>query len=393
MRVTCLLDNLGSGGAQRQLSTLAVFLKQSGREVDVLTYHPQDFFLPLLREVGVGYRCLRGRSRLRRVLQIRRALCAQSPDVVLAFLPASCLYAELAALPSRRWGLVVSERSAEPTTRRDGRHWLRQLHSVADYVTTNSHTNRLMLESAVPRLAGRVSTIYNLVDLTRFRPAPHGPSSVERGLSLVVAARYSPEKNVLGMVEATAIVRAKAPQLQVSVDWYGNRLRREAGGLGESFYVEAGARIQRWGLHDCFRLHSPHPEIAEVFQGASAVVLPSFFEGLPNVACEAMACGRPLLMSDVCDAGNLVVPGRNGFLFDPTSPEEIARTILEFGALSRAEREALGARGREMAEGMFDPARSVARYVELLEAAAGRTQIRVRHWVPDVPLTAYRSAA
>jgi hypothetical protein len=48
MRITCWIDYLVSGGAQRQLCTLAVLLKRQGHDVSMVTYHPDDFFLPML---------------------------------------------------------------------------------------------------------------------------------------------------------------------------------------------------------------------------------------------------------------------------------------------------------------------------------------------------------
>ena len=98
-----------------------------------------------------------------------------------------------------------------------------------------------------------------------------------------------------------------------------------------------------------------------------------------------MACGRPILMSNVCDAGNLVKDGHNGFLFDPSSPQDMARAIGQFAVLSATDREIMGRRSREMAERMFDPAAFAARYTELLSAAAVRKRIHMEHWIPDVP--------
>src|SRR5579862_8727800 len=109
MRVTCVIDSLGSGGAQRQIVLLSTRLQQLGNEVSVLTYHPFDHFRKALDEDGVGYHCVAARSALSRPLAIRQAIRQQKPDAVIAFLHASCLYAELAAIPRRKWGLVVSE--------------------------------------------------------------------------------------------------------------------------------------------------------------------------------------------------------------------------------------------------------------------------------------------
>src|SRR5262249_17708134 len=140
---------------------------------------------------------------------------------VLAYLEGPCLYAELAGLPWRRWGLVVSERNAVPDSHRARLPWRRWLHRTADYVVTNSHTNRLMLEYAVPSLQGRVVTIYNALDLQAFSPAAEAVERPTGALRLVVAGRHTRQKNAVGLVEAIALLRKQSAPVDVSVDWYG----------------------------------------------------------------------------------------------------------------------------------------------------------------------------
>ena len=48
--ILCLLESLGSGGAERQLTGLAVMLKQQGYEVEVWYYVKNEFYLPYLQE-------------------------------------------------------------------------------------------------------------------------------------------------------------------------------------------------------------------------------------------------------------------------------------------------------------------------------------------------------
>ena len=50
MKVLCLIDGLGSGGAQRQLVGLASLLKKEGYDVLVVYYHGDHFFVPFLKE-------------------------------------------------------------------------------------------------------------------------------------------------------------------------------------------------------------------------------------------------------------------------------------------------------------------------------------------------------
>ena len=44
MKILLLIDSLGSGGAQRQMVTLAALLKQRGQEVSFLLYADDGFF-------------------------------------------------------------------------------------------------------------------------------------------------------------------------------------------------------------------------------------------------------------------------------------------------------------------------------------------------------------
>lgn len=391
MKITCLIDSLGSGGAQRQLCTLAVLLKKRGIDVSMLTYHPHDFFSPLLQEAGIAYTCIESGSLWDRIWSIRRILRRGDQDVVLAFLAAPVLYAELAAIPRRRWGLVVSERSAVPAASHSHLAWLRQFHRIADYVTTNSHTNRLMIERAIPSLKGRTITIYNAVNLDAFAPSPAPRNSDARRFQIVVAASYWPLKNPSRFIEGVALARARLPNLDIRLDWYGKSPRRRDGTPDTTVYDEAVRTVQSHGLEGCVHLNPDRSPIQEAYYAADAVALPSLFEGLPNIVCEAMACGRPVLMSNVCDAENMVRDGYNGFLFDPMSPENMAMAIIRLAGLRSEEREVMGTHGREMAERMFNPAVVAGHYAQVLSAAAARKRVPLEHWIPNIPESARKS--
>lgn len=392
MRITCLIDNLASGGSQRQLCTLAVLLGRRGADVTVVTYHPQDFFLPMLADAGIRYCCVRERGRLQRILAFRELLRGGGQDVVLAYLGNPCLLAELAALPRRDWGLVVSERTSYLGQSRRAFVGRTLMHRIADYVTTNSHTNRLVMERHAPWLRGRVATLYNCVDLEHFSPAfelDEGDSP----LRFLVVGRFSGEKNPLRLVEGFAKARTLLGDVPFRVDWYGDSdADSTSGHLPSTVYDATLARIRELGLGDRFTLHPPSRAIVEHYRQATAVVLASLYEGLPNIVCEAMACGRPILMSDVCDAGNLVVAGTNGMTFDPLSTDDIAQTVARFCTLPPGEKRAMGLESRQIAERAFGADRFLEGHTRILEAAAERKRIPLEHWIPDVPASALSAA-
>lgn len=382
MKVSLVIATLRSGGAERQICTLAVQLKRLGAETTVVTYAPGDFYLPLLEQEGIVRRHVPTTTDwgyLRRILPLRSALRGGTQDVVMAFDFYPCLYSELAALPWRKWGLVVSERLATAELHRRRYHPRLLMHLAADYLTTNSHCNRLQLARAVPRLADRMLTIYNAVDLDAFSP-PALPI-VNSELRLVAAAGYDFKKNMQGLIAAMALLRQRPHAPKVTVDWYG-AIRFQ------SQFDEARRLVEEHHLGDCFRLHDENPCIAEAYRAADAVVLPSFYEGLPNTVCEGMACGKPILCSAVSDAGNLVHDGENGFLFDPHVPAAMAEAMEKLADLDSCQRTAMGRRSRERAEDLFAPAKIAAKYLDLLTAAAQRRRVALDHWPATVPETA-----
>jgi glycosyltransferase involved in cell wall biosynthesis len=392
MNILCFIDNLGSGGAQRQLTTLAVGLKQRGHQVRFLVYHPQDHFLPVLQAADIPCQVIAPCPHWKRLLTIRRILREGWQEVVLAFLEGPCWYAELARIPGQRWGLVAGERLADPRINHGTGRWLRQFHRFADAVVSNSHTNRLMLAAGFPGLTGRLATIYNTVDLHLFHPAPLDLATPDHSSAapcrIVVAAGYHAKKNMLGVAEALLLIKKTPDAPRIVVDWYGAiQPNSNAYRQVEQFVVDND-------LAQCLRLHPPTRTIEREYAGATAVGLFSFYEGLPNVVCEAMACGKPIVLSDVCDAGTLVKDGVNGFLCDPASPQSMALALQRLAAASAQNRHRMGAASRQMAEDLFSENLGLERYERVLAAAAAHEPMPGDcSWPAEVPASAVRTAA
>src|SRR5262249_8106352 len=155
----------------------------------------------------------------------------------------------------------------------------RSLHRVADYVTTNSHTNRLLIELDVPSLVGRIVTIYNAVDMDRFHPGLTSRGGARRGVHLVGVASYLPNKNIRRFIEAIAVVRRERSDIEITADWYGGWPKMRSGQPLMHHYEQAKALIRERGLVGRVTLRPPTRQIAEIYRKADAVVLPSYYEG------------------------------------------------------------------------------------------------------------------
>ena len=370
LRVTCCIDTLDQGGAQRQMSMLAVLLAGRGYNVDVLTYLPTRFFDPVVEAAGVPILRLPRSGKLRRALAVRRALHTRQPDVVIAYLSGPGFYAELAGLPRRRFGLIVSEFVVPGDTVRLAHRLRLAAHRLADAVVTETDHIRRLLVPAAPWLAGRIVVIRNGVDLRTFRP-PNSKDRLRRTAAgatrVLVMAGYRLQKNPFGMLAAMEHLRRVAPGARVELDWYGSTY--VADGQDGVFRALRDA-VRARGLEDVFRLHGAVPDGFRLYGEASLVCLPSFYEGCSNVICEAAACGVPLVVSDVCDNRQFVINGVTGFLADPHAPETIADAILRFHGMSSAARREMGRCARVHAEELFDPDRFTDGYAALIERFA-----------------------
>ena len=101
-------------------------------------------------------------------------------------------------------------------------------------------------------------------------------------------------------------------------------------------------------------------------RGASAIVLPSYREGLPRSLLEGAAMGRPLIATDVPGCRELVDDGVNGFLCAARDSRSLAQAMKRFAALPEGERAAMGAASRRKAEERFDERIVVDAYLDAL---------------------------
>lgn len=348
------------------MAYLAVLLKQAGHDVRLLKYHPLDFFEPFVVAKGVRVDTLNGLSPLKRICAVRAYIRSACPDAVIAFLSTPSLLAELSGLPRRRFKIVVSERSLDIRGPTLSTYRRLVFHGLADHIVANSYSQADFIRRTAPWLARKTTTILNCVDLEEFSPAECCTADTTVENRFLVLASLSKWKNPVALVQAFALLAKRRPELKWSVDWYGNKLFKDGVPLPYSAFNETDAAIRGAGLESRFRLRDPRPAAAELYRASDAVILPSFFEGCPNVLCEAFACRLPVLASRVGDIPRLVEESVNGFLFDPRSPEDMCRSIERFCDSTREQRFAMGETNRREAERLFSFSRFLAEFEALL---------------------------
>jgi glycosyltransferase involved in cell wall biosynthesis len=104
---------------------------------------------------------------------------------------------------------------------------------------------------------------------------------------------------------------------------------------------------------------------------ASAVVLPSYREGLPRSLLEAGAMARPLIATHVPGCREVVEDGVNGFLCRPVDPDSLAAAMRKFADLPAKSKAAMGQASRHKVQERFSETVVVRAYVDALSRLTG----------------------
>lgn len=359
-KIILLSESIGAGGAERQLVSLAVSLKQKNESVEVWTYYPNDFYLPLLTQANVAYRCVaNGLSRGRRLLRIIRELYEERPSVVVAYLDTACVMACVAKLVlkvlGRGFRLIVSERNV---TRKLGRRDKIKffLYRFADYIVPNSYTQSEFIRQNYPSLTDKIHVITNSVDAEYFHPKENLKEESDT-IRILTVARISQQKNVVNYIRA--IKNVVDAGLKMRVDWYGEA-------TDENYYEACCDEINLLNLTDVFSFHHSTRNVRDAYWNADVFCLPSLYEGFPNVVCEAMACGLPIACSRVCDNERIVEDGENAVLFEPDNVEDMTQKLISILQLSEEDRRKMGRKSRAIIESKFSPDTFINQYLDLI---------------------------
>lgn len=356
-KILCLIATLGSAGAERQMSGLAAMLKKSGYDVEVWYYIRKEFYLSYLEKNDVVCRYIPEAGNAKwRYFALNKRIRKYAPDVVISYSKSPNMITSMMRLLGARFKLIVSERNTTQVINPSERLKL-FLYRGADAIVPNSHSQESYILNNYPQLSDKTIAITNFVDTEVFVPAkqPHHSSGRIR---IICVGRLAPQKNVTTFLKAMSIVVQN--NNTIKVDWFGHDHADE---YARTCYDS----VEKLELTDNFEFHPATTDIVTEYQKSDIFCLPSLYEGFPNVLCEAMCCGLPVLCGNVCDNPYIIEEGKNGLLFNPKSAEDIAEKILEICKLSVEERIIMGERSLGIAKEKFSKKIFIKKYINLIE--------------------------
>jgi glycosyltransferase involved in cell wall biosynthesis len=194
---------------------------------------------------------------------------------------------------------------------------------------------------------------------------PHHPAPGK--ITFGFAARMEELKGPMVLMEAFAVAHQQCENICLNIAGDGSQRQKIA------------ARAKALDVASRYRYHGvyTHPEECRAFmESLDVFVMPSFTEGTPNSIVEAMACGKPIIASEVGGIPDMI-GGGSGILVPPGDMRALAEAMLRL-AQDAELRRTMGAAAKERYQELFSPKVVVPLMVETY-----RRVMQNGHGVPE----------
>lgn len=322
--VTFCITELDVGGAEKALVRIAIGLQDLGWTVRVISLRDAGPMTGKLEEAGIPVTALNCGSfaDVRTYFRLKAEIKNNRPDVLVSFLHQANIYGRLVA--SRLKLPVVS--GVRVADRRKFIAWTERLTKscVTHYIAVSEHVAKT--HASLCRIAdNRISAITNGVDIIGVKDSVATSESTDHRFQLLFVGRLTRQKDPLTLLNAFDALPTELKAVS-SLNYAGEGELRG----------DLEARITELGLSERVKLLGQCQNPTQLMTQSTLLVLPSLWEGMPNVVLEAMAAGLPIVATDVDGTRELITDQINGWLVPPS----------DFGRLCDAIRNALENEGQ-----------------------------------------------
>ena len=224
----------------------------------------------------------------------------------------------------------------------------------------NRHDRDLFVTQRLVREAQTLLLPGSGIDLAQFVPEPFDET---RPPVFLMVARLLRDKGVVEFADAARIVRRTHPDVRFALLGFLDVQNRTA--------IDR-ATVEGWQREGILHYLGEAADVRPHLARSTAVVLPSYREGMPRSLLEAAAMGRPLIATDVPGCTEIARAGENAVLCAPRDARSLADAMLTLLDLDPGARAEMGRCSREIAEREFDVTVIEERYLAAIEQATDR---------------------
>jgi glycosyltransferase involved in cell wall biosynthesis len=232
----------------------------------------------------------------------------------------------------------------------------------AKRIIANSRSLQVLADKTGQDLHCAVDMVPNGVDVDFFTPTL---DMRPKGLfTFIFSGRFVPQKNLFCLLDQFESLAAEKDLKLVLVGDGPEKAGLEKR-ISSSKVLSKSVTLFPWSSKETLR---------ELYQAADCFVNPSFEEGMPNTLLEAMACGLPVIASDIGGNNELVENGKNGFLFNVRDAGELGKHMREMLRISDIKD--MGTFSRSLASLRFSWKRTAAQILDKIQQPASGNGLR-----------------
>ncbi len=372
IRVCIVISNLEYGGAQRQVVELANNMDRGRFDVHVCSLSE---YVPLSDALHERDTCLRVVRKMFKfditvISRLARLLHKLGADVVHGFLFDAEIAARLAGRLAGTPIIVGSERNTDYSLKRRQLIAYRLTRGCVDLTIANSQAGATFNARVLGQDASKYRVVHNGVNTRRFSPGDGNAVRVELGIQrdeqvVGMFASFKRQKNHPLLLAAAKLVLKDFPRTRFLL--VGEELYKGMHGSDE-YKQKVDSMIGELGLRERCVLPGNRDDVERLYRACDVTVLPSLFEGTPNVALESMASGVPVVATDVADNSYVIPDTGVGYVVPLGDEAAMAERICRLLG-NRIERKEMGIRARKWVEQEFSTARLAEKTAAVYEAA------------------------
>jgi glycosyltransferase involved in cell wall biosynthesis len=332
MKIAQIIPTLDRSGAEKQLLLLTRELRRRGHDAQVAVLTRTGPLEPEFRASGIPVTTIGKPLKIDpfALMRLKRWLAENRFDVVQSWLFAGNAYSRAASRLA--FGLRNPDRPVVMATEMAVDQWKSRWHfridraqqTWCDTVVGNSQAVVDFYRETVGIAPGQLSMIHSGIDPDEASPADELTKQAARqslglapddGPVLLFAGRLADQKRVVDLLKAMDILQHLYPRIRLMIAGDGP-LRRELAEFAQA--VDLSGKAIFLGLRE---------DMPTLYDAADVAVLPSSYEGLPNLVLEAQLRAIPVVASAAPGTVELVTHDATGLLFPIGDSTDLARQL------------------------------------------------------------------
>ncbi|MCG6201301.1 glycosyltransferase [Psychromonas antarctica] len=332
IKVLIVISNMEFGGAQRQIVELVNNVDQEKFEIHVCSLSE---YAPLAEQFndGVYFSIVDKKKKFdfSVVTQLSHMIKKYSIDIIHSYLFDAEIACRLAAFISFSGVKVIgSERNTNYNLRIHQKIAIALTKYFVDIIIANSTTGAIF-NSKLSRLTiDKYRVIYNGVNTEKFTLKNKNETKKNLNLPLNnqiigMFASFKNQKNHPLLLQAFSEILPKHPNTTLLL--VGDKLH---GGMhgSDDYNRLIHNMITDLNLHDNCVCLGNRVDVENIYPACDFTVLPSLYEGTPNVLLESMACGKPVIATDVSDNAKIITNNINGLLIESENKAQLKNALI-----------------------------------------------------------------